>query len=71
MVVVSVATAVWGLALWARAPALFAGEEGILATPTFVTWLTILVVMGGCSCVAVTGAVRGMRAGSLVSRDAA
>jgi len=71
MVVVSVATAVWGLALWARAPALFAGEEGILATPTFVTWLTILVVMGGCACVAVTGAVRGMRAGSLVSRDAA
>jgi hypothetical protein len=49
MVVVSVATAVWGLALWARAPALFAGDEGIPATPTFVTWLTILVVMGGCA----------------------
>ena len=71
MVVVSVATAVWGLALWARASALFAGDEGILATPTFVTWLMVLAVMGGCACVAVTGAIRGLRAGSCVSRDAA
>jgi hypothetical protein len=71
MFVVSVATAVWGLALWARASALFAGNEGLLATPTFVTWLTVLGVMGGCACVAVTGAVCGLRAGSFVSRDAA
>jgi hypothetical protein len=71
MVVVSVATAVWGLALWARASALFTGDEGILATPTFVTWLTVLAVMGGCACVAVTGAVRGLRAGGFASRDAA
>jgi hypothetical protein len=69
MVAVSVATAVWGLALWALAPALFAGDEGILATPTSVTWLTVLAVMGGCACVAVTGAVRGLRARSIVSRD--
>jgi hypothetical protein len=71
MVVVSMATAVWGLALWARAPALFAGDEGILATPTFVSWLTVLAVMGGCSCLALTGAARGLRAGSFASRDAA
>jgi hypothetical protein len=71
MVVVSTATAVWGLALWARAPALFAGDEGILATPTFVSWLTVLAVMGGCSGLALTGAVRGLRAGSSASRDAA
>jgi hypothetical protein len=62
MVVVSVATAVWGLALWAEAPALFAGDDGLLATPTAASWLAILAVMGCSTCAAVVAAVRGLKA---------
>jgi hypothetical protein len=66
MVVVSTATFVWGLALWAQAPALFAGNEGILATSTVATWLVILAVMGGSTSAAVAAVVRGLRAGRTV-----
>jgi hypothetical protein len=59
MVVVSVATAVWGLALWAQAPILFSGDDGLLATPTAASWLAILAV---CACTSVVAAVRGLRA---------
>ena len=62
MVVVSVATVVWGLALWAHAPALFDGDDGILATPTAASWLVILAVMGCCTCAAIAAAIRGLRA---------
>jgi hypothetical protein len=62
MFVVSVATVVWGLALWAQAPALFAGDDGILATPTAASWLVILAVMGCCTYAAVAAALRGLRA---------
>ena len=62
MVMVSTATLVWGLALWAQAPTLFVGHDGILATSTVATWLVILAVMGGCTCVAVAAVVRGVRA---------
>jgi hypothetical protein len=62
MVVVSVATAAWGLALWAQDGALFTGDEGILATPTVATWLVILAVMGGSTSAAVAAVVRGLRA---------
>jgi hypothetical protein len=61
MVVVSVATAVWGLALWAQVPALFSGDDGLLATPTSASWLAILAVMGCCACAAVAAAIRGLR----------
>jgi hypothetical protein len=62
MVVVSVATAVWGLALWAQAPILFSGDDGLLATPTAASWLAILAVMAVCACTSVVAAVRGLRA---------
>lgn len=62
MVVVSTATLVWGLALWAQAPALFQGHDGILATSTVATWLVILAVMGGSTCAAVAAVARGLGA---------
>jgi hypothetical protein len=65
MVVVFVATAIWGLTLWAEAPTLFAGNDGILATPTVVSWLAILALMGGCTCAAVVAAVRGLKAAGI------
>jgi hypothetical protein len=58
--VVLVATVVWGLALRARAPALFSGDGGILATPTAATWLAIVAVMAVCACAASAGMVRGL-----------
>ena len=61
MVVVSVATAVWGLALWAEAPVLFSGDDGLLATPTVASWLAILAVMGPCTCAAVIATFRGFK----------
>jgi hypothetical protein len=66
MVMVSTATLVWGLALWAQAPVLFTGNDGILATSTVATWLVILSVMGGSTCAAVAAVVRGLRAGRTV-----
>ena len=60
MGVVLVATVVWGLALRARAPALFSGDGGILATPTAATWLAIVAVMAVCA--ASAGMVRGLHA---------
>jgi hypothetical protein len=69
MVVVSVAMVVWGLALWAQAPALFAGDDGILATPTSATWLAILALMGGCTSVAVAAVIRGLRARSVAASE--
>jgi hypothetical protein len=66
MVVVLAATVSWGVALWVQAPALFAGDDGILATPTSATWLVILAVMGGSTCAAVAAVVRGLRAGHTV-----
>jgi hypothetical protein len=44
-------------------PVLFTGDDGILATPTSANWMAILVVIGGCTCVAVIAAVRGLRTG--------
>lgn len=62
MVVVLVGTAVWGMALRVQAPALFAGDEGILSTPTYATWLAIVAVMAASTAVALAAAVRGLRA---------
>lgn len=70
MVIVSIATVVWGLALWWQAPALFTGDDGILATPTAASWLVILTVMGGSTCVAVVGVIRGLRARNVSPQDA-
>ena len=62
MAAVLVSTIVWGLALLAQAPALFSGDEGILATPTYATWLAIVVVMAVSAGVAVVASIRGLRA---------
>lgn len=62
MVVVLAGTVVWGLALRAQSPALYAGDDGILATPTYATWLAIVVVMAASTAVAVAATVRGLRA---------
>jgi hypothetical protein len=69
MVVVSAATVVWGIALWTQAPALFAGDDGILATPTSASWLAILAVMVGCTSVAVLAVIRGLRARSIAASE--
>jgi len=61
MTVVLVGTTVWGVSLRAQAPALFAGDEGILATPTYVTWLAIVAVMAVSTAVAVVASIRGLR----------
>ena len=62
MGVVLVATVVWGLALRAKEPALFSGDEGILATPTVATWLAIVAVMAVCARAASAAMIRGLRA---------
>jgi hypothetical protein len=62
MAVVLVGATVWGVTLRAQAPALFSGNEGILATPTYATWLVIVAVMAVSTAVAVVAAIRGLRA---------
>jgi len=62
MAVVLVGTTVWGVTLRAEAPALFSGDEGILATPTYATWLAIVAVMAVSTAVAVVASIRGLRA---------
>jgi hypothetical protein len=62
MGVVLAATVVWGLALRAQAPALFSGDEGVLATPTVASWLAIVAVMAVCACASSAAMVRGLRA---------
>lgn len=62
MVLVLVGTVVWGLALAAQAPALFAENDGILATGTAVTWLVIVTVMSVSILMAGFAVVCGLRA---------
>ena len=62
MVVVLVGTTVWDLGLLAQAPALFSGDEGLLATPAYATWLVIVVVMAVSTAIAVVASIRGLRA---------
>jgi hypothetical protein len=62
MVVVLVGTTVWGVTLMAEAPALFSGDEGILATPTYANWLVIVAVMTVSTAIAVIASIRGLRA---------
>jgi hypothetical protein len=61
MVVVSVGTVAWGLALRAQSPTLFAGDDGILSTSTAATWFVIVAMMCVSACVAVAAAIRGLR----------
>ena len=60
MVGVLVGTVVWGLALRAQAPALFTGDDGILATPTYATWVVIVSAMFLSCGVASVAVLRGL-----------
>ena len=60
MVAVLAGTVVWGLALRARAPALFTGDNGILQTPTYATWVVSVSAMFLSCCVAVVAVLRGL-----------
>jgi hypothetical protein len=62
MVVVLAGAAVWGLALRAHSTALYTGDDGILATPTYATWLAIVAVMAASTAVALAATARGLRA---------
>jgi hypothetical protein len=68
MAVVLVGVTIWGLGLLAQAPALFSGDEGILATPTYATWLAIVAVMAVSTVVAVVASIRGLRVQNVSSR---
>jgi hypothetical protein len=68
MAVVLVGVTVWGLGLLAQAPALFSCDEGILATPTYATWLAIVAVMAVSTVVAVVASIRGLRVQNVSSR---
>jgi hypothetical protein len=60
MVGVLVGTLVWGLALRAQDPALFTGDDGILATPTYATWGVIVSAMFLSCGVASVAVLRGL-----------
>jgi hypothetical protein len=62
MAVVLVGTTVWGVTLRATAPTLFSGGDGILAAPTYVTWLAIVAVMAVSTAVAVVASICGLHA---------
>lgn len=61
MAVVLAGTLVWGLALAVQAPALFEGNDGLLATGTAATWLAILAVMVLSVLISCFAVIRGLR----------
>jgi Na+-driven multidrug efflux pump len=63
MVGVLAGTIIWGVALRVQAPALFTGDNGILATPTYATWVVIVSAMFLSCCVASVAVLRGLSAG--------
>jgi hypothetical protein len=60
MVAVLAGTVIWGVALQVQAPALFTGDDGILATPTYATWEVIVAAMILSCCVALVAVLRGL-----------
>lgn len=62
MAAVLAGTFVWGLALAAKDPALFGGDDGILATGTAVTWVVIVTVMALSVLISCFAVIRGWRA---------
>jgi hypothetical protein len=59
-VVVLASTVVWGVALRVQAPALFMGDDGILATPTYATGVVIVAAMFLSCCLALVPVLRGL-----------
>jgi hypothetical protein len=70
MAVISLAVAAWGIGLRAAAPALFAGNGGILATSTAWSWVGIMIVMAASTAVAAWALLRGLREGSAPAEPA-
>ncbi len=56
------ATIFWGFSLQSEAPQLFAGNDGIMASSTSGTWLSIIVIMAISTLVAGVSLVRGISA---------
>jgi hypothetical protein len=61
MAVISLAVAVWGIGLRADAPALFAGNGGMLATSTAWSWVGIMAMMAASTAIAAWALLRGLR----------
>jgi hypothetical protein len=64
MVVMFVAVLAYGLVGMAANPALFAGDEGLMATNTTLSWALIVVMMAIATVVAVAALIRGRRPGA-------
>jgi MFS family permease len=61
MVVMSIAVLSYGLAARVANPQLFAQNNGLLASNTTLSWLTILAIMALATTIAVTALIRGNR----------
>lgn len=61
MLAVCLATLLWGVGLRDAEPDLFAGNDGVVATSTTLSWAVIVAVMAGATLVALVAAVRGLR----------
>lgn len=62
MLAVTLATLLWGIGLRAADPALMAGNNGVVASNTTLSWLAIVAVMALASAVALVASLRGLRA---------
>jgi hypothetical protein len=71
MVVMVVAVLVYGLLARAANPPLFAGDNGVLATNTTLSWLAILATMALATAVAVAALIWGSWSGSGAPRSQA
>lgn len=63
MLTVAIATLLWGLGLRGADPGLVAGNDGVMATNTTLSWLAIVAVMALSSMVALVASMRGLRLG--------
>ncbi len=64
MVVILVATIIWGLGLRVFDPQLFASNEGVVSTSTTGTWLVIVIAMTIATSIALIAFIRGWSARS-------
>lgn len=68
MVVILVATVIWGFGLHSLDPQLFASNEGIVGTSTIGTWLGIIIAMAIAVGIAFVALIRGFSARSMLRR---
>lgn len=64
MLVMLIATVVWGVVLRSAEPALFHANEGLRATSTAGSWVAIVVLMAAATALAVGSTARGLTGGS-------